>query len=121
MSGYPYNPGSKRLHSRGSDTSAGATNPLRTGTQRAYAYQALVEMGEATPEQIVEHLAKQGYDIMLMSCRPRCSELARLGLILDTTKRGKGFGGSPAMVWRPTTELEQAALRVEREAERVTA
>jgi hypothetical protein len=90
---------------------------VRTGTQRARVYEAIQALSEATPEQVVAFLERRGDPVMLMSCRPRCSELARLGFIVDTGKRGKGHGGSPAMIWRPTTELERAAWLAEQAAE----
>jgi len=120
---YPHEPGSKRRHTLGSDTSAEAAraNATRAPTQRVRVLEAITTLGTATPEQVEAYLARKGTPIMLMSCRPRCSELARLGLICDSTLRGMGAGGCAAIAWRATTPLERAAFEAEQAAERTAA
>lgn len=55
--------------------------------------------GPATPEQITDRLNRMGgRRFLLMSVRPRCSELGKKGLIRDTGRRGIGEGGA-ATVW----------------------
>lgn len=48
----------------------------------------------ATPEQVALRLG-----VPLMNVRPRCSELARLGLIEDSRVRRMAMGGRKAIVW----------------------
>ena len=48
-----------------------------------------------TPEQVALQLA-----VPLMNVRPRCSELARLGLIEDSRVRREAIGGLQAIVWK---------------------
>jgi len=119
---YPNTPGWKHRHATGSNTSAEAARAVapRAPTQRDHVLDALADC-PATPEQIVDRLALRGVEIMLMSCRPRCSELARLGLIVDTGARGKGFGGCAAIIWRITTSAERAAFAAALRDERAAA
>lgn len=49
----------------------------------------------ATPEQVALRLG-----VPLMNVRPRCSELARLGLIEDSRVRRLAMGGRKAIVWK---------------------
>jgi len=65
--------------------------------------------GPATPEQLLALIRKDGVFTVLTSIRPRCSELARLGLITDSGKRQPGEGCGAAIVWRVTTDDERAA------------
>jgi len=68
--------------------------------QRERVYGVLLASGYAmTPEQIARALHDAGRRDMLMSIRPRCSELARLGLIYDSGERGIGEGGCKAIKW----------------------
>jgi predicted ArsR family transcriptional regulator len=48
-----------------------------------------------TPEQIALRLKAP-----LMNVRPRCSELARQGLIVDSEARGTAMGGRKAIIWK---------------------
>jgi|WetSurMetagenome_2_1015567.scaffolds.fasta_scaffold589897_2 hypothetical protein len=78
-----------------------------------------LEHEQATPERIFAELKAQGVACVLTSVRPRCSELVRMGLIADSGRREPGEGGSAAIVWRATTELERVRWRTQKaEAER---
>lgn len=63
----------------------------------------------AIPETILADLRAEGVRTVLTSIRPRCSELARLGLIRDSGQREKGEGGCKAIVWTACTPDETAA------------
>lgn len=54
------------------------------------------------PERILDRLTSRGVRTVLTSVRPRCSELARLGLIEDSGLRERGEGGCRAIAWRAT-------------------
>ena len=103
MSRHANGAGSKHRHAIGSDTSAEAAQTVNAKTQREWVLDGF-SGGPGTPEQVVARLAKRGVHIMLMSARPRCSELARLGLIRDTTRRGIGAGGCKAIIWGLVTK-----------------
>jgi len=69
--------------------------------QRERVYAVLQIVGSPlTPEQITRCLHDAGGHDLLMSVRPRCSELARMGLIEDSGLRGIGEGGKRAIKWR---------------------
>lgn len=69
--------------------------------QRERVYRVLLSsLTPLTPEQITAALHEAGGHDMLMSVRPRCSELARLGLIGDSGLRGIGAGGKKAIKWQ---------------------
>lgn len=73
-------------------------------TQRARVLAVLIETGAAmTPEEITDRLGETGKPAMVMSIRPRCSELARLGLIKDSGQRGIAAGGCKAIRWQVVT------------------
>ncbi|MDI7775512.1 hypothetical protein [Asticcacaulis sp. EMRT-3] len=72
--------------------------------QRERVYGVLLASGYAmTPEQITRALHEAGGHDLLMSIRPRCSELARMGLIRDSGERGIGEGGCKAIKWQAVT------------------
>ena len=71
---------------------------------------AIIAEGPALPEAILARLRAEGVRTVLTSIRPRCSELARMGLIRDSGRRAKGEGGSNAIVWRLATPDERAAF-----------
>lgn len=72
--------------------------------QRERVYGVLAASGYAmTPEQITRALREAGGGDLLMSIRPRCSELARMGLIRDSGERGIGEGGCKAIKWAIVT------------------
>lgn len=66
--------------------------------------------GPAIPETVFAQMRAEGFRTVLTSIRPRCSELARMGLITDSGRREKGEGGCSAIVWRATTPEEQRAF-----------
>ena len=68
-----------------------------------------LEDSPATPEQLLAVIRAGGVKTLLNSIRPRCSELARLGLITASGMRLPGEGGGAAIVWRLTTDDERAA------------
>jgi hypothetical protein len=71
--------------------------------ERVYGVLAAVHPEAMTPEQITRALHDAGGRDLLMSIRPRCSELARMGLIRDSGLRGMGEGGCKAIKWVATT------------------
>lgn len=72
--------------------------------QRERVYGVLIATGEAmTAEMILAALQKEGRHDLLMSIRPRCSELADRGLIKDSGLRGIAEGGGQAIRWIVTT------------------
>ncbi len=88
----------------------------RAPTLRQRVLEILSE-GPAIPETIFAQMRAEGVRTVLTSIRPRCSELARMGLITDSGRREKGEGGCSAIVWRVTTPDEQAAFAARRAAE----
>jgi hypothetical protein len=78
----------------------------------------LIEAEPATPEVLHERLRKQGVSTVLTAVRPRCSELARMGLITDSKQRGLAESGRcKAIIWRATSEAERAAWAAKKAAE----
>ena len=79
----------------------------------------LIEAADAPmiPEELLERLRADGVQTVLTSVRPRCSELARLGLITDSGERRKGEGGCKAIAWKATTAGERAAWAAAKAAE----
>jgi hypothetical protein len=88
---YPDAPGWKAR-----DTSREAAEAIApvAGTLRE---RVLIEVRRlpGTPEQIAHRMR-----VDLLSIRPRFSELARLGLIKDSGKRGDSRGGKHAIIWQ---------------------
>lgn len=77
-------------------------------TQRERVYRVLLDLGKPmTPEEITEVLHEAGGQDMLMSVRPRCSELMRLGLIKDSGLRGIDAGGCKAIKWQTCPLLSE--------------
>jgi len=95
---YPHHPGWKGEMETGRD--AASAMAAKAPTMRDRCLAALREIGApATPEMITHHLAAQGQTVLLMSVRPRMSELARLGKVRDSGQRGIGEGGHKAVKW----------------------
>lgn len=88
---------------------AALTVASRAPTLRQRVLEILTE-GPAIPETIFRQMKAEGVRTVLTSIRPRCSELARMGLIIDSGRREKGEGGCSAIVWRVTTPEEQRAF-----------
>jgi hypothetical protein len=65
------------------------------------------------PEEVLAKVIAEGVNTVLTSVRPRCSELARMGLIKDSGERRRGEGGCNAIAWRATTIEERAAWAAE--------
>ena len=65
--------------------------------------------GPATPEMIADRIGRH-----FTTVRPRCSELRRLGRVVDTGHRGNGALGGRAIIFRiatPEEAAQAAALR----------
>ena len=77
----------------------------------------ILSQGPAIPETIFAQMKAEGVRTVLTSIRPRCSELARMGLITDSGRREKGEGGCSAIVWRLTTPAEQRRFAARKAAE----
>lgn len=88
---YPEAPGYK-ARKTSLDAARGMTE--RAPKLRDRIFDSLKTEGPATPEIIAERLGEP-----LMNVRPRLSELAKLGLVFDTGRRGEAQGGRRAIVW----------------------
>jgi hypothetical protein len=98
---YPDRPGYKAC-----DTSRLAADGVapQARTLKARVYEE-IKKRPSTPEQVANRLGEP-----LMNCRPRFSELARQGLIIDSGARGTAMGGRKAIVWAvPPQTLQMAA------------
>lgn len=68
-----------------------------------------IEAQRGTPEQIHARLKTAGVNHLLTAVRPRCSELARMGLIKDSGERGLGESQRcKSIVWVATTADERS-------------
>lgn len=99
-------PGLSRNNATGETSHEAARGNKRTLRERVL---DRISLGPCIPETILADLRAEGVSTVLTSVRPRCSELARLGLICDSGLREKGEGGCRAIVWRRTTAAEEAA------------
>lgn len=88
---YPDSPGWKARET--SQAAAEAVAP-QAKTLRARVLEEL-RKAPGTPEQLALRLREP-----LMNVRPRCSELARQGLIEDSQARGTAMGGRKAIIWK---------------------
>lgn len=88
---YPFSPGFKRR-----ETSAEAAEAMRPKASRLkrLCLNALAEYGALTADEIADRL-----EIDRLAIRPRCSELASLGQIVDTGQRRINESGKRAIVW----------------------
>lgn len=75
----------------------------------------ITDHGPIIPERIYARLINDGVTTVLTSVRPRCSELARMGLILDSGHRERAEGGCNAIAWRRATPAETAAYLAARD------
>lgn len=77
----------------------------------------IIEEGPATGEAVFATLQGRGVRCVLYSIKPRCSELARQGLIKDSGKRGLSDSGRcQSIIWTRTTDDERAAYLANQEA-----
>lgn len=88
---YPNSPGWKARET--SQAAAEAIAP-QAKTLRARILDEL-KKAPGTPEQLAHRLKAP-----LMNVRPRCSELAKQGLIVDSNARGSAMGGRKAIIWK---------------------
>ncbi len=88
---YPDAPGFK---ARATSRAAAEGVATKSGPLRDRVLAAL-KVREGTPEQVALRIGEP-----LMNCRPRFSELARKGLIVDSGRRGLAMGGRQAIIWR---------------------
>lgn len=116
MTGYPQEPGYRQSATGETSKAAALSVKPRAPTQCALVLEALAE-GPATPEQITDRINRGGKRILLMSARPRCSQLVRLGKIVDSGERGIGEGGCKAIRWRLATTNEQHLFNARKAAE----
>lgn len=88
---YPHRPGAKKR-----DTSFAAADAmaLKVGTIRERVL-AAIKLQPGTPEEIGRMIGEG-----IWNTRPRCSELAALGLIEDSGVRRESAGGKNAIVWK---------------------
>jgi hypothetical protein len=106
---YPQAPGWSGLNqiSRESSRIAAETVASKAATLRERAYQALVELGDMTADEVAEVLQHPP-----LSTRPRIAELHRQGRIWPTNLRRLSAGGGTATVWtvrRPDVAIEEVA------------
>jgi len=87
---YPDVPGWK-----GRETSQAAAEAIAPAAKslRARVFEE-IRKAPGSPEQIAHRLK-----LPLMNVRPRCSELAAQGLIVDSGARGTAMGGRRAIIW----------------------
>jgi len=87
---YPDTPGYRRT-----DTSRAAADAIvgRSATLRERAL-ARIDHGAATADEVALLLGES-----VLAIRPRVTELARMGLIVDTGARRKNASGRAAIVW----------------------
>lgn len=88
---YPDGPGFK---ARETSRAAAAAMAPQAKSLRARVFDE-IKKAPGTPEQIAHRIKEP-----LMNVRPRCSELAAKGLIIDSAVRGTAMGGRRAIVWR---------------------
>jgi len=113
---YPETPGWRSMSIGETSREAAMAVRARAPTQCALVLQAL-EQGPAHPEEITARIHARGHKVLLMSIRPRCSQLVRLGKIVDSGERGKGEGGCKAIVWRLATADELSLFLARKAAE----
>ena len=90
----------------------------RAKTLRQHVLDA-IEALPGTPEQIHARLGAAGVRHLLTAVRPRCSELARMGLIKDSGERGLGESQRcKSIVWRATDADERSLWAARKAAER---
>lgn len=89
--GYPERPGAQ---ARETSRAAAAAIAPSAKTLRARVLDE-IKKAPGTPEQLAHRMREP-----LMNIRPRCSELAAKGLILDSQARGQAMGGRKAIIWR---------------------
>ncbi|MEH0194550.1 hypothetical protein V7S57_02325 [Caulobacter sp. CCNWLY153] len=87
---YPAQPGHK---ARATSAEAARGIAPRVKSLRERVLDA-IKVRPGTPEQIAHRIGEP-----LMNVRPRCSELARQGLIRDSQARADAMGGRKAIVW----------------------
>lgn len=85
-------------------------------TLRKRVLDIVTEHGPIIPERALVRLRDDGVSTVLTSVRPRFSELARMGLIVDSGQRERAEGGCKAIAWRLATPEETAAYHAAREA-----
>lgn len=86
---YPYSPGH-----RGVETSIAAAQSIDARTLQKLVVGALAQYGEMTADEIAARLG-----LSILSTRPRCTELKRLGRIRDTGERRPNASGRNAAVF----------------------
>lgn len=80
---------------RGETSRQAAADAAETaGELRARAL-AVIQHGPATADEVAQVLGKS-----VLSIRPRCSELVKLGAIRDSGQRRKNASGKSAIVWQ---------------------
>jgi hypothetical protein len=93
--------------SQGGDTSYQAACKISKELGRRQAeVLAHLQLGPATPEEIADAIGRH-----FATVRPRVSELVRLGLVMDTGRRGTGALGGTVRIWRVATPEERAAFQ----------
>ena len=100
------------------ETSKGAAKAVapRAPTQRETVL-AEMNLGAATPEELHARLSSGSKRILLTSIRTRCSELVRMGAIVDSGERGKSEGGCKAIRWRVASPEERSLFNARKAAE----
>ena len=105
---YPQTPGWRQNATGETSKAAALAVRARAPTQCELVLEALAD-GPAHPEEITARILAAGHKVLLMSIRPRCSQLVRRGKIVDSGHRGRGEGGCKAIVWRLATSQERVA------------
>jgi len=86
---YPQTAGYKEATTSRDAAASVDARHLRGMVKRAF------RSGPATADEVAERLG-----LSILSCRPRVTELARLGMIEETGERRDNASGRKAKVWR---------------------
>ena len=113
---YPESPGWRQNETADTSMLAARAVKPRAPKQMQLVLEAL-QHGPASPEVITDRIRGEGHAVLLMSIRPRCSQLVRLGKIKDTGLRGRGEGGQKCIVWRLATAEEEALFHARKAME----
>ena len=89
--GYPNAPGAK---ARDTSREAAVSVAARAATLRACALAAIADYGPLTADQVAELLRES-----VLAVRPRLSELAARGLVVDSGIRRPNASGRSAIAW----------------------
>lgn len=117
---YPDEAAGVRVGSIGGTAEVAAALQLPGLKAMLAAVQAEISRAPGTAEELTKRLqAKADHRIMLSTIRSRCSQLARLGFVVDSGERGVSDSGrAKSVAWREARPEETAAYLAQRETAR---